>query len=499
MFRKLISLKTLIWAIVLLVVGIVGWGLLVVNTVATVKLPSGTTSYKITSAYSGKQIAHGTSSGIVRLAREDYLVRYYKDTLVVGVKFWHPSALPFAGLQPANVTTASNHAVPVFGDAADYATPLGKDSYIYLNRQTKAVTIADATGLHDISKQCGLSTTNAGVYDMVVNILPGANDTAIVTTTRAVYVVSSATNVVRFEPYTPGFTPNFYGSAYDNETNSVFVLNTYDKTIYRYQLSNPFGGMQTFLKSSNYIQSISAANGRLVLYGGNMPSSDPAALQQYAKRYQMTPLIIDTSSKQRVASLGGYEDATTVLPSDKGTFVAIKRKFATTLDIYNYQTKQTVTIPANDVSGLAWLDGKLFIGRDNGLWTYTAGDTVTSLLKVADTGANIVRLTPTKDTITVSTLSGVTQSISLGDTSEATTPTLGNLSLSAGSDYSISFSAIDKNIILNTQSFAASRGETLSSAAQNTAKAVHAAFPDSTYITTVNQRPNPGVYAYASQ
>ncbi|MGB4759518.1 MAG: hypothetical protein WBP26_05700 [Candidatus Saccharimonadales bacterium] len=488
------SRRLVILAVVtILVIGCL-WYAFIYKTFVRINVVDGTNSYSISSRYSGKQVAKGDNA-LVHIRRGSYIVRSYQDNNIVGVTLQSTTLLPFGTIQTSKTDNENYKPEPILGQFADSTTPLANGEYLYIDKRSKAVMLANEQGVQDISNSFNLSSGTLDVFNRVTAILPTKDKRAVVVTTKELYLVKNSDEKQRLNPYATNFEPNYYSASYDTITNSVFLLNAYDSTVYKFSLDHPTSGIAKLYTSTKKIQAVSAGGGKVVLYANNIPSTSANVIKKFGEKTLVGAIILDATSGKQIDTLPD-DLYTMVLPSQKGNAIAIKTKFSTTLDIYNIVSKQRTTIPAYDISGLVWIDDVLYIGRDDAVWAYD-NTSDNKLRKIADTGSGVTSLTTSDKSLIVSTLGNIAQKINLDKPTE-TDPVTDNLSKLEfyGKYHYISF--VNVNGVVTINKLISPNYEGTNENLQVLIQAIRSALPNKYYSITEKQTPFPGIYRYAT-
>lgn len=472
------------------------WYLFIANTFIRVSVAPGTTHYTLSSTVSGKVVATGTTNGIKHIPRGSYFLRGYGQSSVATITIKKTPLLPFASVMNKQAVPTENYSIPVVGDFADYTTPLTDGSYVYLNNQTKAVEIASKNGITDVSSQFNLAIGKLSTYNRVVNILSTRGGSAVVVTTKEVYLLTSAGSIQVLKSYVPKFSPNYYAAAYDSNTDSILLLNAYDKAVYMYDLSQPFQGISTLFTASQQIQAITAGNGTAILYGNDFPATSAAILEQYALRTIVTPIQISIASKKQISTLSYVKNAVAIQPSPTNSYIAVKQKYSTVLVIYDTKTNQKVIeLPAYDISGMTWIGNTLYVGRDNAIWSYTVGSNDPNLHKTAEVGSGIIRLIAYSNTLTISTVAQNAQTVTIGSTNPTDMSAVKKLTLNA-KGYSIVYSNIANNLYIDSES--SSQIDNPLNMINPITSILRRGFSSSTVTQTSGRNQYNGIYQYAT-
>lgn len=295
---------------------------------------------------------------------------------------------------------------------ADLVTPLGQ-GYLFLDKTSRGLFYADAAGTISLNTQIGLTTDpnessipNSGpTYNTVVYLEAMNGGGVVVTTTRQVFIVRSTRGVISLP--TPNETVDFTASAYDSQTNTLFLLASYSKNIYRYDLGKVTEPPSIAYKSKLEINRLAAGGGKLAAYFDAVPTIEAVVLEQYSQKRQLTPLLINASTGTLIKEISNFAPVTYLSISGNGQYLAIKKKLASTITAYQVSNGQTVSLPSYDTGGIAWLGNTLYLARDKGIWTYDPAKPKSGIIKIADVSAPITRLI-TNGAIVASTNTNVT-------------------------------------------------------------------------------------------
>jgi hypothetical protein len=399
-------IRPVILGLVVLGVLWLGWSTLISRSFVSVKLDSSVSNVQVTGRVS-KSI---TASSWLNLPTGDYVMTYYQGSEVASVQSYHVGALSF-GTVTSQVKEPTQKPLVFLNHAANLVTPLDK-GYIYLDKATHAVSYADASGVTNISSKFRLTTDpNASLsdstdtlYDTVINIEPIKSGGVVVTTTRAAFIVQgpSAVTTLKTDVYS---RPNYTSSAYDGQTNSLFVLSTHSKTVYRYDVSKPGSLPATFYTGTLELNRLAAGGGKVAAYYDAVPSLEPDVLAQYGLKYQVIPLLLDGSNGKLIQSFKDETGATSVTISDSGQYIAIKRKLAVALSVYDLSSHHVASVPTFDTSGIDWQDSTLYVARDNAIWVYQPDGSFT---KESAAPAPVTRLLVTSAATILTTNADVT-------------------------------------------------------------------------------------------
>lgn len=441
----MISRRALRWIISILLVTVVvlaGWSIVLRRPSVKLVVPTGADRIVLRDTTTAKVAAQTTKETRVRLDSGSYTATYYKDKTVVGVQTVTISSAPRQTVM-ASIKAPPNKLLMILHQRADLVVPLG-DGYLYLNKATRGVEFADDKGISDISDRFNLLQSpqtladEAPTYNTVVNIEPVRNGSVAVTTTAAVFLLRNPGSITRLPAYDKAIL-NFTSSAYDSRTNRLFVLSSYNKNIFYYDLARLTSGPQVFYANKLEINRVAAGGGRVVAYFDAVPTLEPGVLAAYGIKRQVSPVIFDTVKQKAIATLDSYQGTTLVRIADDG-HIALRRKFATSLFILDGKGRLVQTLPAPDTSALAWQGGTLYLGRDQALWKYKVGQEDAALTKVARAPGLVVRIMLQDNKLLVSLASDFTAQVVLADqdTSASLAEKVKDLPLKA-KDYYISF------------------------------------------------------------
>ncbi len=390
------------------------WYFTISHSFVQLTLPSGTDKAEVTNSQTGRTITTRASSGWINLPTGDYVITYYQAGQATNMQFTHIGPLSVQSVKPSQAQPGQKP-LTVLNHAADLVTPLG-NGYLYLDKATRGLSYADAAGTTDISARFHL-TTNPGaslavsdqsILNTVIGLEPVTGGGVVVTTTRGVFTASSPTNITQL-PVFPTANLNHTSSAYDRQTGSLFVLSSYSKTLYRYNLNKPAAAPAVFYQGKLELNRLAAGGGKVVAYFDSVPSTEPAVLAQYAFKRQLNPLVIDADG-QLIKELTGFQPATYLSVSASGNYLAIKKKLAGSITIYDLASNKTTTIPSHDTGGAGWRGDTFYLARDNAIWSYNTIDD-DGLTKVAGTNAPVTRLVLTPSQTILTTNQNTTASL----------------------------------------------------------------------------------------
>jgi hypothetical protein len=347
-----------------------------------------------------------TSTSRVTLETGQYAVTYQKDGRAITLT----TATVHAGFTQTidhNVSQPSSKLDTFMHQHARLVTPLGK-GYIYVNTENRAIEYMDNTGITDLSQSLLLTQTPADQSDVTYNtpiaIQPTKDGSVLVTTTVAIFLVKNPSDITSLRSSSDDFL-NFTSSSYDAKTNKVFALSSYERKIYSYDLNKPEDSPKVFYKTPKDVNRVSAGGGKVATYFDDVPSVESTVLASYSKTKQLAPLIIDASSAKLLKTLDDWQGTTLLSVSPNGNYVAVKKKFATSMTILGIDTDKSVETVAPDTNTVAWQGDTLYFARDKSLWRIKPGessDTICAATASSDINSLIVQ----GDTITATTVDG---------------------------------------------------------------------------------------------
>lgn len=401
--------RILTWGLMIVIIAallIIGWQVIFARPFVRIVLPDGATKVELSHIENGRALTTSVNqTGTIRLRTGSYNVMYYKDKQVIGLKQAEVKASLNQSISET-LQSPTNKLATVMHDRAKLLTPLG-EGYIFQDSLTNGLSYATREGIQDISAEFLLSTTPPdpdapdGDYNTVVNIQQ-TKDGVVVTTTWGVFVAKSASDVTRLPSSTDEFL-FFTSSGYDPQTNRLFVLPSYQKDLFYYDLNNLEQGPRTLYTAAQDINRIAVGGGRVAVYFDDVPSVEPEVLATYALTRQLAPTVIDAASGKTEKTLKGYDGVTLAAISDDGKYIALKRKFATTMEVIELAGSRTFTVPAPDANGLVWKGSVLFFGRDQSLWSVEPAKNGEKVRYVAPAGQTLNRLVVDGDSLLATT------------------------------------------------------------------------------------------------
>lgn len=367
--NKRLIRSVLVLVIVVAVLGI-AWQTIFSRPFVKVVIPKEADSVTLVRQSETKDRHTANSTTRLRLAVGSYQATYYKAGQAVGITNLSVKPSPWQTLEAT--LSAPTHALHAFmRQHADLVTPLGK-GYLYLNTQTRGLEYADEKDTLQLSEQfeleAGQTDPSEVSYNAVVAIEPLKDNGAVVTMTSGVWVVKSPTDIHKMPPSFERFL-NLTSSSYDSSSNHVYALSTYDKRVYSYDLNKPESPPKMLFEGKKEINRVVAGGGKIITYFDDIPSLEPSVIAAYSNLRQLEPIVYDASGKE-LKRLDNYTATTQARIAGDGSFVALKKKFATDMDIVGLDNNKTYTVPAPDLRGLTWQDDTLYFGREKSLWSF---------------------------------------------------------------------------------------------------------------------------------
>lgn len=334
----------------------------------TVVIPEGSTGARITQG-NGPYKRIIESETRLRLKPGEYLVTFFKDERPTHMNLRTVGSWPWQSIKATNSSKSRPLTVATHRQTSK-AVPFA-DGYIYINKQTRGIEFANGSRLIDMSSKFELATTpfqsDNPARSTVINIEPATDGGVVVTTTTTAFVVRDLDTIVRLPSYDKDFL-NFTSSSYDNVSNRLFLLSSYNRKVFYYDLSNLNQGIKVFHEHNLDINRVTAGGGHLAIYFDNIPSLDPGVLDSYRRTRQLAPVVFTATNKENESILNRYEGVTQLAFSKDSRYLMVKRKFETTATISDPKGGNSLTIPAADGNGFAW-DGDSFVfGREKSLW-----------------------------------------------------------------------------------------------------------------------------------
>lgn len=367
------TIRRMLVLVVIVAVFFVIWKFSTRTPSVTVTLPKGTDRAELVSA-ADDNVIRTSGKEPISLAGGTYFVTYFKGGQAVATQTAKIGKNSGRSIT-IQLTAATDKLSTVLHARTDKLTPLG-DGYLYIDRQTRGITYASTSGIQDVSAQFELSASQTDLdfttYNTVINIEQGRSGEAIVTTTTAVFVVKNMTDITKLPSATTDFL-NFTSSSYDAVSNRVFLLSSYKRVVYYYDLGKPEQGPQTFYTNRLDVNRIVAGGGSVILYFDDFPSLEPDTLDAYGLTRQTAPVVFNSDSGKPVRTLDQYKGATQITISPSGKYMAVKKKFGVTMTMSKLTGDDPHTVLAPDTNGLAWVDDDLYVGRGQALWVLKPG------------------------------------------------------------------------------------------------------------------------------
>lgn len=414
--------------------------------------------FTVVDSKSGKEITSGNNTTLSYLPRGDYFVKFFHDTEITSISYLQNSILPFASISDRiDNSTLSNK--PLMYENARFTTPLG-DGYIYQDNVTGAVKYIDASGVQDVSKKFAIGTEKGDgrSYNRLVSIHPIKNNRVAIVTTLNVFVINNINSIKQSYSNNIG-TPlpqtNFYRSSYNTSDDSVYLLSTNSKDVYRVKLSSSLGIPETVYTNEKRIDNLSASEGKLILYYSNFSTLDQNALKSYSEKYQVQPVIVNLNDKSKKNI--GYKGLMYSSLSPDGRYIVEKQKFATVMTIRETDSNKLIaTVPSFDVDGAAtWHDNVLYIGRDSVVWKYDPTSSSKVLEKVSSVISSITDIRFVDNSLFVTTLDGYTEKIDETSTQKSgQSARIKQLKL-ATSAHTYRYAIFDSTLLITTQLYRA--------------------------------------------
>lgn len=377
----------------------------------TVTLPAGSDRAELVSTVDESRI---TTSGKepVSLSSGDYLVTYFKGDQALGTQPAKVGKNPGQSIS-GELTSPANKLSTMLHARTDKLTPLG-DGFLYINRQTRGIEFANANGIEDVSSRFELSTTPTGLdftsYSAVINIEQGRTGDAIVTTTATVFIVKNMNDITRLPLSTQDFL-NLTSSSYDAKTNRVFLLSSYKRTIYYYDLGKPDQGPRAFYTNKLDMNRLVAGGGTLIAYFDDFPSLDQAAIDAYSLTRQVAPLVFNADEGKALRTLDQYKGATQITISGSGKYMTVKKKFGITMTVSSLTGSRSHTVLAPDTNGIAWLNDDLYVARGQALWLLKPAEDLDQPGLIATAGVPLRHISASNKGIYVSSTADFTSKV----------------------------------------------------------------------------------------
>lgn len=391
---------------------LIAWQLLFKRPFVKVIMPADTNRVVMTSADGDVTAFRSAGTGSHRIVPGDYVAIFYKDDTPLGIQNIHIKPLPLQTITGV-VDQDTDKTEVVLHQNADLVTPLG-NGYLFLNKKTRGVEYANASGFTDISGSLELlqapEDADEPTYNTVINIEPTSDGSAVITTTAAIFLLKDIDDITKFPPSNDVFL-NFTASAYDAKTKRIFVLSAGNNQLFYYDITNPETPPKKLVKTKKEVNRLAASGGKVVAYFDDIPSLEPKVLDAYAKDKQLAPVVYDATNGKEVASLDAYQGTTQLSISDSGSFIAIKKKLATTMAIITTEGRHVQLLPASDARGSAWRGDTIFIGRGGQLWSFNAAGKDATIQRIADIRNTIVGVRSVDDNLFVSDVEGFTHQV----------------------------------------------------------------------------------------
>lgn len=333
----------------------------------------------------GAEKTKAAADSFIYTSRSDTVIKLYKDAHLVSEQLIKPSLWPFYSVElndPAATTDDSS--LVARGKVTVIAqSPAG---VLYKNNEDQSVEVASKEGIANRSGMFGLTNQTSDTKSRYVASFTKNDGTIIVVFTRMVVTIKDG-NITDIASYKHLPTSHdYYRAAYDAKNDELYLLAADSpSTVYRVD-----GNLQKETEAyanKKIIDSIAVGKDVMLIGFTNIPNTDSSVINEYDKKYQTTPLLIDTKTKAVKKEFSGYRASSYLSLSNNGDFIGFKKRFSTELTIFDVTADKTVTIPANNPSSYAWVDNTLYFLRDNSVFAYSpsTGDTV-SIVKY--TGAN---------------------------------------------------------------------------------------------------------------
>lgn len=406
--RYRIWIKRALFVFIPLAVLFIGWQTIFKRPFVNIVVPEGADTVELrqlTEGYKPATVVSVTKSGSHRLPTGDYSITYVKDKRAVG--FTQKSIKPALKQSISTTLSAPTNKMSTFmHDHAKLVTPFS-GGYLFVDTQTQGISYTSSAGTADVSASFLLSQSPQNPddpnndYNTVINIQNTKDGDVVVTTTAAIFLAKSPTDITRLRSYDKEFL-NFTSSSYDAKTNRVFALSAYKKEVFYYDLSNIKQGPKVLFTAEKLINRVNAGGGKVAVYFDDVPSIEPEVLKAYALLRQLAPVVIDGNTGKKDKTLDDWQGTTMLTISADGTYAALKKKYATTMSVIELSGSKSITTVAPDAGAIAWQGSKLLFGRDKGLWSIDPA-----------TGTDVTYVAPADETFTAL--------IAQGDTVIATT------------------------------------------------------------------------------
>lgn len=352
--------------------------------------------------------------------------------------------------------TAETKAEVMMGGNYDYLTPLGQ-GYLAINNQTRGLDYVSEQGIQDVSARFGLTTEperglDPPVYNTALKLEAGPADSVLATTTVGAFIVRGIDNITTLPSSDKAYL-YFTDSAYDETSNSLFVLAAYSKTLYRYQLDQPEQGPQEFHSVDRTINRVAAGGGKVAVYYDAVPTAQAAVVSEFAKTNQVEPVVLNIADKAVSRPLAEGTVYTYIDFSGDGQAIASKAKFKKTLTISRLNGSERRQLPAADsTGGLAWDDQRFYLATNKAVWQYQLGQAASSLTKYAELDATVSRLSVNDGRLVASAANNLSydSSARLGGAASSVNALAGKR-LASG-DYSTEFAAYDGRLFVTLRS-----------------------------------------------
>lgn len=377
----------------------------------TVTLPANSDRAELVNTLDDSRV---TTSGKepVSLTSGTYLVTYFKGDQAVGTHTAKVGKNPGQSIR-AELTPPADKLSTMLYARTDKLTPVG-DGYLYINRQTRGVEYASPGGIEDISARFELSTTQTDLdftsYSTVVNIEAVRAGEAIVTTTAAVFTLKDIDSITRLPTSTEDFL-NFTSSSYDAKTNRVFLLSSFKKTMYYYDLGKADQGPQAFYTNKLDMNRVVAGGGSVIAYFDDFPSLEQATIDAYSLTRQVAPLVFNADDGKPVRTLDQYKGVTQITISGSGKYMTAKKKFGVTMTVSSLTGGQSRTVLAPDTNGIAWMDDNLYVARGQALWLFKPAEDLDRPALVAIAGEPLRQISASSKGIYVSSTTDFTSKV----------------------------------------------------------------------------------------
>lgn len=409
--KKLVRL-----AIVLLAIGAVlflAWELVFKRPSVEIVLPEGSTKARLANT-SDNTVIEVTQTERRRLDRATYLITYLKDDQAVGV-----SKAVVKGLSPrqtieGSIAKPNNKLSAVLHQHADMLTPF-ENGYLYLNTQTRGIEYMSAAGgIQELNERFEMAVVapdpDIARYNTVVNIEAMKNGDAVVTTTSGVFLVKNLNDITKLQLSTEE-SLNFTSSSYDNTSNRLYLLSSFGKKIYSYDLGFPTERIKVFGEAGKQVNRVVANGGKVIVFYDAVPSAEKHVLDEYDANRQISPLLFSIDGAKLLKTFDDFKGTTQASISGDGRYITLKKKFATTMSLIKVDDGTVYEVPAADAGGITWQGDTLYIARDKSIWSIKPNQDPQAFSYIAATNDTITRLSTEGDTLMTTYTNSVTSKI----------------------------------------------------------------------------------------